>query len=312
MVRASSSCCRQKGLKMNYQVLIVEDEEWIRKGLIKSICWESLGLALAGEASNGLEALTFLSQYPVDILITDMRMPACDGSSLLRQIEELSLNCKILVLSEFSDFTYMRQAIHAKVFDYLLKPIDSDQLNDALQRIVTVLNTAALRRADLTDRALSDLLAALEGTEPLTEQIIHYLTKTKSIWPVSRYRCQRCKRVFWMLRDPCFRKQQMRGFVLRLSATASRSYCCGALQKTRVMQVRGLQRHCKHCIPPFPRMERKYGLAQCAAAYLPKLPQKRFLKRNGPVPIYTMGKRPFVLRRHCAGTPHGIARLPFR
>ena len=126
---------------MNYQVLIVEDEEWIRKGLIKS-CWESLGLALAGEASNGLEALTFLSQYPVDILITDMRMPACDGSSLLRQIEELSLNCKILVLSEFSDFTYMRQAIHAKVFDYLLKPIDSDQLNDALQRIVTVLNTA--------------------------------------------------------------------------------------------------------------------------------------------------------------------------
>ena len=58
-----------------FGVLIVEDEEWIRRGLIRSIDWERLGLELVGEADNGARALELLRSRPVDIVLTDMKMP---------------------------------------------------------------------------------------------------------------------------------------------------------------------------------------------------------------------------------------------
>ena len=108
------------------RVIIAEDEAAIRRGLIHCIRWDELGLELAAEAENGRQALDFLIASPVDILITDMRMPECDGRQLLREIEKRALNCEILVLSEYTDFSYMQQAIHAHVFDYLLKPVDPE------------------------------------------------------------------------------------------------------------------------------------------------------------------------------------------
>ena len=114
------------------RVMIAEDETAIRRGLIHCIRWDELGLELAAEAENGRQALDFLIASPVDILITDMRMPECDGRQLLREIEERALNCEIIVLSEYTDFSYMQQAIHAHVFDYLLKPVDPEHLNALL------------------------------------------------------------------------------------------------------------------------------------------------------------------------------------
>ena len=81
------------------RVIIAEDEAAIRRGLIHCIRWDELGLELAAEAENGRQALDFLIASPVDILITDMRMPECDGRQLLREIEKRALNCEILVLS---------------------------------------------------------------------------------------------------------------------------------------------------------------------------------------------------------------------
>ena len=115
-----------------FGVLIVEDEEWIRRGLIRSIDWERLGLELVGEADNGARALELLRSRPVDIVLTDMKMPVCDGRKMLQSIESMGLDCEIIVLSEYSDFEYMRQAIHAHVADYLLKPVDPERLNELL------------------------------------------------------------------------------------------------------------------------------------------------------------------------------------
>lgn len=92
-------------------------------------------IQLAAEAENGREALAYMQTMPIDIVITDMRMPVCDGSQMLKQMESLHYNCEIIVLSEYSDFSYMYQAIHAHVFDYLLKPIDPAQLNRLLQEL---------------------------------------------------------------------------------------------------------------------------------------------------------------------------------
>lgn len=118
-----------------YNVLVVEDEAIIRKSIIKEISWDSIGLCLAGEAENGEDALLILASKSIDIIITDMRMPICDGKQLLQTIEKQQYDCEIIVLSEFTDFAYMRQAIHAHVADYILKPIDPFQLNTLLKKI---------------------------------------------------------------------------------------------------------------------------------------------------------------------------------
>lgn len=128
-----------------YQVLIVEDEDWIRRGIVQSIRWRELGMELAGEAENGARALQILERRPVDIVLTDMKMPVCDGQGLLREMKDRKLDCEVIVLSEYTDFAYTRQAIHARVAEYLLKPIDPRQLNE-------VLCSAAKR---LTEKSLS-------------------------------------------------------------------------------------------------------------------------------------------------------------
>ena len=141
------------------RVMIAEDEAAIRRGLIHCIRWDELGLELAAEAENGRQALDFLIASPVDILITDMRMPECDGRQLLHEIEERALNCEILVLSEYTDFSYMQQAIHAHVFDYLLKPVDPEHLNALLAQV----------KEKIQHRSNSgDALSALLGAATLT------------------------------------------------------------------------------------------------------------------------------------------------
>lgn len=141
-----------------YRVLVVEDEALIRQGLIQSICWESLGLILAAEAENGVQALEILDQMPIDLVLTDMRMPVCDGRTMLQEIEKRRLDCEIIVLSEYTDFAYMHQAIHAHVFDYLLKPVDPENLNALMQKAVRKLEEKA---ADLSEDALSLLFRSL-------------------------------------------------------------------------------------------------------------------------------------------------------
>ena len=162
-----------------YSVLIVEDEVIIRSWLIKSLHWDELELTLAGEAENGQEALQFLEENEADIVLTDMRMPVCDGQELLKTIEERKLECEIIVVSEYSDFEYLHQAIHAHVFDYLLKPIDETELNTVFRRIVEKLRQQ--RNDDSGKDELSTLCNSIAFHYNNTEAIInHFLEEQRS------------------------------------------------------------------------------------------------------------------------------------
>ncbi len=79
---------------MIYHVLLVEDEPVIRESIKKSIHWDRMPIQLAAEAENGREALAYMQTMPIDIVITDMRMPVCDGSQMLKQMESLHYNCE--------------------------------------------------------------------------------------------------------------------------------------------------------------------------------------------------------------------------
>lgn len=114
--------------------IIIDDEKWTRN-VIKSFGkWSDLGIELIGEASNGEEGISLITHYKPDIIITDMNMPNIDGIELLKWIKRNHTASKIIVISGYDDFKYAKEAISAKAFDYILKPVDAVELNEALTR----------------------------------------------------------------------------------------------------------------------------------------------------------------------------------
>lgn len=119
-----------------YKVLIAEDEILVRLGLVNSISWEKLGLALTAQASNGAQAYElFLKERP-DIVITDIRMPLMDGMELIRKIREIDAKCKIIIITCVDEFEYARKAITYQVEDYIMKlTMDIDEIQTILSNI---------------------------------------------------------------------------------------------------------------------------------------------------------------------------------
>lgn len=109
------------------KVFIVDDEKIIRKG-ISSILHQHLpSVKIIGEASDGVEALEKISQLLPDVVITDIKMPSMDGVELTKQIHALFPDIKIIVLSCYDDYNYVRQSMKNGALDYLLKPIDKHE-----------------------------------------------------------------------------------------------------------------------------------------------------------------------------------------
>ncbi|MHA7965237.1 response regulator transcription factor [Paenibacillus sp. CAU 1782] len=116
-----------------YKVLLVEDEEMIRKGLRYTFDWLEAGCVVVGEASNGLEGCQGIKELQPDIVIVDVNMPLLDGISMI----EASLGeaaCSYIILSGYDEFRLAKEAIRLGVTEYLLKPLEQDQLLAALER----------------------------------------------------------------------------------------------------------------------------------------------------------------------------------
>ena len=126
-----------------YRVIIVDDEPVIRRGLRETIEWDALGLEVAGEAADGQEALKLIREIRPEILITDIRMPEMDGLELIREVKKLDFNVKITILSGYSDYDYLKAAIRLGVDNYLLKPIDNDELISNLKNAVSEIEKEA-------------------------------------------------------------------------------------------------------------------------------------------------------------------------
>ena len=123
-----------------YKVIIADDESIIRKGLRELVDWEALGLSLSAEATDGAEALELVKDLEPHILITDIKMPDMDGITLIKNIKESGSNTKIIIISAYSDYEFLKKAILLGVESYLLKPIDNDELTALLGDIITKLN----------------------------------------------------------------------------------------------------------------------------------------------------------------------------
>lgn len=117
------------------KVFLVEDETVIRRGIKNSIDWEKEGYIFCGEASDGELAYPMIIKEKPDILITDIRMPFMDGLELCKLVKKELPNIKILILSGYDEFDYAKEAIRLGVTEYLLKPISSGKLLEALNGV---------------------------------------------------------------------------------------------------------------------------------------------------------------------------------
>ena len=118
-----------------YTVIFADDEEELRKAIIKRIDWNSVGFEVIGEAENGAEALELVEKLGPDLLLTDIKMPFVSGIELARQAREIRPYMQIAFLSGYESFTYAQQAIQYNIISYLLKPISAEELTEELRRI---------------------------------------------------------------------------------------------------------------------------------------------------------------------------------
>lgn len=117
------------------KIFLAEDEIVMREGIRNNIAWQEEGFEFVGEASDGELAYPMIQKLKPDILITDIRMPFMDGLELSRIVKQELPDTSILILSGYGEFDYAKEAISIGVEDYLLKPVTSAQLLEAIRRI---------------------------------------------------------------------------------------------------------------------------------------------------------------------------------
>lgn len=116
-----------------FKVLIIEDEEMIRKGLRYTVDWLSLDCIIVGEAANGEEGIQKIEELNPDIVLLDINMPIINGLQLLEQTEDQYLFSTIII-SGYDDFDYAKKAIKYGVDMYLLKPVEHEKLFEAIEK----------------------------------------------------------------------------------------------------------------------------------------------------------------------------------
>ena len=117
-----------------FTVLLVEDENLERENKRKSTIWQAGEFTLVADVANGEAAWKILQQKQIDIVVTDIKMPVMDGLELSKLISQYLPHVKIIILSGYSDFQYARQAISIGVDEYILKPVRSEDLLQALRK----------------------------------------------------------------------------------------------------------------------------------------------------------------------------------
>lgn len=131
-----------------YSVLVVDDEELITEGMKMLVDWEALGFAVPDTAGDGHTALRMLGRRAYHLLITDIRMPEMGGLELIEALRSTGCRTKCIILSGYGDFQYAQKAIRFGVANYLLKPVEAEELARCLTELRQELDEESDRRVD--------------------------------------------------------------------------------------------------------------------------------------------------------------------
>lgn len=159
-----------------YSLMIVDDEKWIRRGLVEAIDWASLGISTVREAENGEQALMMAQKAPPDLVITDIRMSGMGGLLLCDQLGALYPDIRMILISGYRDFSYAQQAIRLGVSDYLLKPIDERALLKTVEQCLFQIEKRRALSAG-AEAAPAPRSAQRDEMHPAVRQLINYIDK---------------------------------------------------------------------------------------------------------------------------------------
>lgn len=175
------------------KVIIADDEARVCSLIKMLIDWEALGMELAGTAANGLEALELVERCRPDILITDIRMPGCHGLELIERAKKISPQLEIVIISGYAHFEYAQSAIRHGVGDYLLKPINQQELMTTLEK----LGQRCLSRRQLGSEVEQLRKSSREDTQQLQGRLMQDLLSQRlstatagRLWEEYRFRAR--------------------------------------------------------------------------------------------------------------------------
>ena len=138
-----------------YKVVIVEDENIVRQGIVRSTDWASLNCMVVGEASNGEEGLQIIRRLSPDIVITDIRMPKMTGIEMMRVLRDEGIKTHVVFLTAYDDFAYAREGIRLGIDDYVLKPFEDGRLEEAVRDLLIKSEDKSKREAAEIEAELS-------------------------------------------------------------------------------------------------------------------------------------------------------------
>lgn len=130
------------------RVVVVEDEYYVRKGIIKTFDWKSLDCEIVGEASNGREGTGVIEELKPDLVIADIEMPVADGIEMVRLLKEKRCCPAFIFLTAHQKFAYVHSALKLEAVDYLLKPFTGESLEESISKVkLRLLRTSGNRSA---------------------------------------------------------------------------------------------------------------------------------------------------------------------
>jgi two-component system response regulator YesN len=232
------------------KVIIADDEISVCKLILNLIDWPSFDMEIVSVVHNSIDAISSIKAYDPDLIITDIRMPGCDGLELIAKAKEMSSHLDFIIISGYQHFEYAKCAVKYQVQDYILKPVKKEELSSALRKIQSSRNAKSIKAAleeelELRRKSDADMLRSRAFNEFLALKLLPDDTSLEQLNKVYHFnfkpgafqifiakidcqpmeQCNAASGVFMDKLIPCLRREiEGACFDLQLSVDGNRIY----------------------------------------------------------------------------------------
>lgn len=154
------------------RTIVLDDKPLIRKAIVQHVDWQALGCLVVGEAGNGLDGIRLIDQCKPDLMVTDIRMPGCDGLELADYMKRTAPSSRVILITGHQEFEYARRAVSLGAFEFILKPICYTEL----QRVIAKAAEELLRQR----REEAERLRALQAREDYERDLLEAIPFLRS------------------------------------------------------------------------------------------------------------------------------------